>query len=168
MIVFLIGYMGVGKSTIGRNLANALNYKFIDTDQWIESRMCMSVNDIFEKEGEDLFRLKEEECINFLLGNDTIVVATGGGLPCHNDLMTLMNQLGITVYLEASPDYLTDSLVQSKEVRPLLSQLKGRCALINFIEKHLASRNPFYRQAQYVMNIEDYKSIEQLTHLIHE
>ena len=160
--------MGVGKSTIGRELANTLNYKFIDTDEWIESRMCMSVSEIFQKEGEGLFRSKEQECINFLFGKDTIVVATAGGLPCHNNLITLMNQLGITIYLEASPHYLTDVLEQSKDARPLLNQLKGRHELITFIEKHLATRITFYRQAQHIMNLENYKSIEQLTQLIHE
>ena len=97
MIIFLIGFMGSGKSTTGKQLAKCLGYGFVDTDKRIVERFGMSVNEIFDRLGESRFRESETGLLNELCAKDNLVVSTGGGLPCHADNMEIINRSGISV-----------------------------------------------------------------------
>jgi len=160
MLIFLVGYMGAGKSSVGELLANKMNYRLIDTDSWIENRCCKTVSDIFNDSGEDYFRSKEKECLEFLIDKDDIVVATGGGLPCSNDLMDLMNEMGEVVYLQASITTLKNRLFSNSHFRPLIEGFKSEDELERFIQLQLAVREPVYNLSKYVIEVDNLKTIE--------
>ena len=160
MLIFLVGYMGAGKSSQGSSLAKALNYQFVDTDVWIESRCCKTIPAIFEEFGESFFREKEKDCIEFLVDKDNYVIATGGGLPCHNDLMDLMNELGTTIFLEASVSSLSSRLVNEIENRPLLKETKSLTELNLQIKEHLQFRSFFYSQSEQKVLVDLKSSIQ--------
>lgn len=165
MLLFIVGYMGVGKSTIAMELASSIDFRFIDTDEWIESRLCMTVQEIFEKHGEVFFREKEKECIEFLLGQEDLVVATGGGLPCNNDLMNLMNEMGQTIYLKLAPSVLANRIWDEKNKRPLVATISSKNELVGFISSHLSIREEIYSQATYVIDVENYSQSDLCTHI---
>ena len=102
--IFIVGYMGSGKSTVGRKMADVLGWRFIDTDFFIENRFRKRVADIFRDEGEAVFRRRERVVIEELSGMEDAIIATGGGLPCHSDNITLINKANLTLYLEVSLD----------------------------------------------------------------
>ena len=108
--IFLVGYMGSGKSTIGRRLADRMEREFIDTDIFIERRFHESVANMFTSVGEEAFRRREAVVIEELSGFPNAVIATGGGLPCHHGNMELMNQCGVTVFLHISRERLSRSI----------------------------------------------------------
>lgn len=144
--IILVGFMGSGKTTFGKQLALKLNYKFIDTDKEIEDLVGMSVKDIFEKKGETYFRVLESQLIKQLKVKNT-VIATGGGMPCFYDNMDCLNKIGVTVYLRFTVEELFERLKQDKVSRPLL-QKKSKEELFNYIENLLAQRESFYLKAQ--------------------
>jgi shikimate kinase len=144
--IFLIGYMGAGKTTLGRILSRRLNFSFIDTDFYIEHRYRKKVGDIFNACGEQRFREMERRILCEVSEFERVVVSTGGGLPCFNDNMKLMNEKGTTVYLEASTDALAARLQASRTIRPVLQNRSGS-ELTAFIGEHLERRRPFYEQA---------------------
>ncbi|MEN9639308.1 MAG: shikimate kinase [Bacteroidota bacterium] len=150
MRVFLIGYMGSGKSTLGPELAKALRLHFHDLDKIIEAEAWMSIKDIFRKQGEDAFRLKEQAALQkFVAGHDDFVLATGGGTPCFFDNLELMNNSGTTVYLAVEALELFRRLQHQKAERPMISRL-GDAALWNRIREHLALRSSHYEQAHII------------------
>lgn len=148
MRVYLIGYMGSGKSTLGRRLSKHLNVQFIDMDHYIEERNCKTIPQIFEEEGEAEFRKKERKALEELSEFTDIVIATGGGAPCFFDNIELMNNSGKTIYLNINPEILANRLMKSKTERPLIKG-KSKEELINFIDTTLKKRNEFYSQAKY-------------------
>lgn len=150
MIFFLIGYMGCGKSSIGRPLARRLGMRFLDMDIEIEQRAGMSVSEFFAQAGEQAFREMEREVLRELPTQEAMVVATGGGTPCFFDNMELMNRLGVTLYFKLSAAHLTVRLEQGKSKRPLLRD-KNQQELECFIEQALLQREPFYNQAKVVV-----------------
>ncbi|HXC06502.1 MAG TPA: shikimate kinase [Bacteroidia bacterium] len=154
MKIFLIGYMGSGKSTLGKKLANQLGYAFIDQDKLIEDTLGKSIHEIFEEEGESYFRETEHSMLISLLEKDNVVISTGGGTPFHHNNMELMNQHGLTIYLKMSADTLLSRLRQSKDTRPLISG-KSEEDLYHFILTHLEDREPFYAEAQYKVKAKD-------------
>jgi shikimate kinase len=160
MLIFLVGYMGAGKSSVGQLLAQKIDYRFIDTDSWIENRCCKPIPELFEQYGEEYFRAKEKECIEFLVGKDKIVIATGGGLPCSNGLMDLMNELGEVVYLQASITNLTNRLFSDTQVRPLIEDVKSKLELASFIKKHLSERENVYNLSRYIIELNELKPFE--------
>lgn len=162
MIVFLIGYMASGKSVVGRQLAHSLGCRFVDTDEWIEARTCKTIPQIFSEDGEDFFREKEKECLEFLLDKDNMVIATGGGMPCFNDSISLMNELGETIYLSAQKQTLVNRLWTEKSNRPKISSCNTQEELTNVVSKHLSERGEFYKQSKYTMAVDD-KSVLQIT-----
>ncbi|MCB0429715.1 MAG: shikimate kinase [Flavobacteriales bacterium] len=164
MNIFLIGYMGCGKTTIGKKLARKLGWQFVDMDAWIEARTGMSIPDIFEKKGEEVFRSLEHEAVVELSVRNRLVVATGGGAPCFNNNMDLMNDDAITIYIKMTPEALVYRLQHAKEVRPLVKG-KSPDELLAYIKEHLASRKPFYEQAALVVTGENLEP-EQLLHAI--
>lgn len=148
MRIYLIGYMGCGKSTLGRRLAKHLGLQFIDMDHYIEERNCKSIPKIFAEDGEAEFRKKERHALEELSEFTDIVIATGGGAPCFFDNIDLMNKTGKTIYLNIHPNILADRLLKSKTERPLIKG-KSREELIEFIDETLLKRNEFYLQANY-------------------
>ena len=151
--IFLIGYMGAGKTTLGKALARLMNLSYIDTDQYIEKRYHKKISEIFAAQGEERFRDIERRIINEISEFENIIVSTGGGLPCFNDNMAVMNSFGTTVYLETSIKELAARLEVSKSVRPVLINRSGE-KLAEFIEENLDKRKVFYEQAKIRFNAE--------------
>jgi shikimate kinase len=148
MRIFLIGYMGSGKSTLGKRLAKHLNIQFVDMDHYIEERNCKTIPQIFEEEGENEFRKKEQKALKELSEFTDIVIATGGGAPCFFNNIDVMNQAGVTIYLNINPEILAERLISSKTERPLIKG-KSRKELISFIDESLEKRHEFYSKALY-------------------
>lgn len=144
--IFLIGYMGAGKTTLGKALARRMNLSFMDTDLFIEHRYHKKVREIFIAEGEAYFREVEHRMLQELAEFEDTVVSTGGGLPCFHENMMLMNRMGITVYLDVSVKELAARLEVSKNIRPVLQNRSGS-ELVDFIKENLAQRQSFYEQA---------------------
>ena len=153
MKLFLVGYMGSGKSEVGKCLSTLLNMRYVDTDQWIESRCCKLISEIFYDHGESFFREKEKECLEFLMSQDDVVVSTGGGLPCVNDVMDLMNEIGETVYLSVNTETLCKRLWDEKEGRPLLNNCQSRDELVDFVKHHLEKRAQYYDKAKHIIEV---------------
>ncbi len=149
--IFLIGFMGSGKTTVGSQLARFLGYEFVDMDQLIEETAGMTVPGIFSELGEEVFRKWEHKILLELCKRDKVVVATGGGAPCHGSMMPIMNEHGTSVYIKLSPEALKDRLTNSKTERPLI-QGKTDQELLNFIRKLLDTRERFYNQATYIVD----------------
>lgn len=148
MRIYLIGYMGSGKSHLGWRLANHLGVQFVDMDNYIEERNCKTIPQIFAEEGEPEFRNKERKALEELSEFTDIVIATGGGAPCFFDNVELMNNTGETIYLNIDPNILADRLMKSKTERPLIKG-KSREELVEFIDETLKKRDKFYTQAKY-------------------
>src|ERR1700744_3175065 len=149
MKIFLIGFMGSGKTTLGRKLADRMNYEFIDLDHVLEKQVELSIAEYFSFFGEDSFRKLEGQVLRKTPYPENAIVSTGGGLPCYFDNMGWMKAEGKTVYLKLSPKTLADRLESGKEERPLLQNKHGE-ALVAFIEKKLEEREPFYSQANII------------------
>ena len=148
MIIFLIGFMGAGKSSVGKRLASKLKVPFLDSDREIEDFLGMDIPQIFETKGEAFFRNEEKKWLQSLTSKSA-VIALGGGTPCQEGNMELINQLGISVYINMNVDLLTNRLLSSKGKRPLIEQFKDQPeALKNFIIQKLGEREPFYKQAK--------------------
>lgn len=148
MRIYLIGYMGCGKSTLGKRLSKHMGLQFIDMDHYIEKRNCKTVPQLFEEFGEDGFRQRERNALEELSEFTDVVIATGGGAPCFFDNIDLMNRTGKTIYLNIHPKILATRLLKSKTERPLIKG-KSREELIEFIDETLRKRNEFYKQAKY-------------------
>jgi shikimate kinase len=151
MKVYLIGFMGSGKTHIGKQIAQILDFLFIDTDTLIENTEGVSVAQLFVNKGEAEFRKIESERLQGLAKWDNIIVATGGGAPCFHDNMTYINNSGITVYLKTNPQLLLERLLPETDKRPLL---KGRSEveLLAFINSKIAEREAFYGQADIIIH----------------
>lgn len=150
MKIFLVGFMGCGKSTKAKQLANLLECPVIDIDAVIVEQQSMSIADYFAANGEAAFRELENEVLKSLDYPETCVVATGGGLPCFLDNMQWMNEHGITVYLEMTPPQLVSRL-HNREKRPLIKGMDDE-QLLTFIVGKLEERNPFYHQSKLSIN----------------
>lgn len=148
MIITLLGYMGCGKSTIGKELAQIMGYVFIDLDNYIETKEGKSITAIFNDKGEVYFRKKENEYLKEILDTkNKIVLSLGGGTPCYGNNMDLVNSKTYSVYLNLSVDKLTERLYAEKEHRPLISHLNTQNSLNEFIGIHLFERSPYYLKA---------------------
>lgn len=148
MRIFLIGYMGSGKSSIGKKLAAKLKMKFIDLDNLIEIQQKKTINKIFYSEGEEAFREYEKNALYSLKNEKNVVVATGGGTPCFYDNIHWMNKMGETIFFDIPVNYLIDRISASKKVRPLISGLTGD-KLINYVNNSLRKRLPFYEKSKH-------------------
>ena len=158
MNIFLIGFMGSGKSTIGKLLACELNSTFEDIDQTIEKQYNKTIGEIFATEGEEKFREIEHNIIRSGFVNDSgSVVSVGGGLPCFNENMALMNSKGITVYLKMSPEAIFTRITalpeKARATRPLIAN-KTDAELKQYITDTLNKRESFYNKAKLVISNE--------------
>jgi shikimate kinase len=145
-LIFLVGFMGCGKTTLGRKLASRLGYEFIDLDHVLEAQEGMTIGEYFGRFGEDKFRELESDVLKHTPYPASAIVSTGGGLPCFFDNMDWMNTHGKTIYIKLSPKTLADRLEKEKAHRPLLREKHGE-ALVEFITGKLAERDKFYGQA---------------------
>ena len=152
-IIFLVGYMGCGKSTKGKQLAHRLDCPVIDLDTEIVNQSGKTIAEFFNAFGEKGFRDYEREMLKNFNYPERCVVATGGGLPCFFDNMEWMNVHGTTIYLQMEPAQLVSRL-QNRQKRPLIKDLDD-AQLLDFIKEKLAERNPFYTQAKLIVNAFD-------------
>jgi shikimate kinase len=153
MIIFLLGFMGCGKSTKAKQLATKWDCPVIDLDAVIVANESKSIAEIFAAIGEEGFRKLENETLKNYDYPATCVVATGGGLPCFFDNMEWMNAHGKTVYLQMEPAQLVSRLGK-REKRPLIKDMDDE-QLVHFIENKLKERDVYYKQAQLVINAFD-------------
>lgn len=150
--VALIGYMGAGKTTVGRALAKALDVPFYDLDWYIESRMRLTVKQIFDQRGEDGFRKIEHNMLHEVAEFEDVVIGCGGGTPCFFDNMDYLNRQADTIYLKTPPEVLLQHLNMGHRVRPLLVGLKPEEKL-DFIRRQLHERETFYMQARHIVDV---------------
>lgn len=151
--IFLIGYMGAGKTTVGRKLAKELDLSFIDLDLYIEGRYHRSIRQLFAERGEEGFRDIERRLLHEVAAFENVLVSTGGGTPCFFDNMSFMNEAGTTIYLKVSVDELANRLEVCKQTRPVLQNRSGE-ELKSFVQESLDSRRPFYDQAKVIFDAE--------------
>lgn len=151
--IFLIGYMGAGKTTVGKDLSKRLGLSFIDLDCYIEGRYLRTVSQLFAEKGEDAFREIERKMLREVAMFEDVLISTGGGAPCFFDNMKFMNESGTTVYLQVSVEELAKRLEICKHTRPILQGHSGD-SLVAFIAENLEKRNPYYTQASIVFDAE--------------
>ncbi len=143
--------MGCGKSSIGKKLAKLLRLQFIDLDKYIANKFQKDISEIFETEGEKSFRDKETEVLKELCLKSDVVIATGGGTPCSADNMNIINNSGISIYLELNAAALFNRLTNSKAERPLIKNMDEE-QLLRFIDETLKDRESFYNSAHLKVN----------------
>lgn len=168
--IILVGYMGSGKTTVGRQLALALGLSFYDLDWYIEMRYHRTVAQIFAERGEEGFREIERNMLHEVAEFENIVLSCGGGTPCFFDNMEYLNTLGETVYLKADPEILAMHLRMGKVERPLI---KGKTdeELVQYIKDSLQAREPFYTQAKHTLDVsllDNYDKIKTSVKLLRE
>ena len=151
-MIYLISYMGAGKTTIAKLLANELHLSYYDTDQEIEKKQKRSVSEIFKKDGELHFRMLETELLKNI--SQKSIIACGGGLSIHNNNMGLINSKGISIYLKASNNCLFNRLKNERQTRPLIDN-KTDEELEYYIKNELQKRSPFYKLANHTILIDD-------------
>ena len=145
--IVLVGFPGSGKSTIGRRLSARLSFPFYDTDSYFEEKYHITISDFFTKYGEEFFRICEHQVLTELLSLPPCVIATGGGTPCFFDSMSLIQSSDLSVYIKLSSKSLSDRLLHSKKVRPLLLG-KSPEQLMAYIDEILPQRELYYSQAE--------------------
>ena len=154
MKIFLLGFMGAGKSYWGKQLAEHLSLPFYDLDDVIVEAEEMSISDIFATKGEDYFRARESFWLRELSDADNFLISCGGGVPCFQDNMDVMNERGVTIWLNPSLPLIVERLKRKKSKRPLIADLPDD-EIMGFVEKKLAERQPFYQQAQITIAEDD-------------
>ncbi len=150
--IILLGYMGAGKTTVGKALSKDLGMMFYDLDWYIESRMHMTVKEIFDEKGEEGFRKIESNMLHEVAEFEDVIISCGGGTPCFFDNMDYMNRQGETIYLKATPDVLYKHLKMGRTVRPLLLN-KTPDEVREFVGKQLAEREKYYNKAKHVLDV---------------
>lgn len=168
--IILIGFMGAGKTTVGRQLALNLGLQFYDLDWYIEMRYHTTVARIFAERGEEGFRELERNMLHEAAEFENIVLSCGGGTPCFFDNMDYMNSLADTVYLKAQPEVLAAHLRMGKVERPLI---KGKSdeELLQYIKDALTKREPFYSKAKHILDVsllDNHDKIQTSVHLLKE
>ena len=159
--IFLIGYMGAGKTTLGKAFAREMGLTFVDLDWYIEERFHKSIRQLFTERGEDGFRELEKRMLHEAAEFEDVVISTGGGTPCFLDNMEYMNTMGDTIFLDVDIKVLFRRLKVAKQQRPLLVQ-KTDEELMAFIAENLQKRLPFYTKAKHVFNGENLEDRHQI------
>lgn len=158
--IFLVGFMGSGKTSLGKKLAGALSLNFIDLDQYIEFETQQAINTIFKQQGEDYFRsLETKSLVKLLKNSEQIqhVIALGGGTVCFNQNLELVKKHGLVVYLELPLKVIIGRLKKDKENRPLVKDLKEE-DLIKTVSELFAQREKYYQAADYTLDAQTSKS----------
>ena len=150
--IILIGYMGAGKTTVGKALSKELGIIFYDLDWYIENRMRKTVSQIFAERGEEGFRKIEYNMLHEVAEFEDVIISCGGGTPCFFDNMDYLNQQGQVVYLKAEPEVLYKHLLMARVERPLLKD-KSKEELLAFIKEQIEKREPFYTKARYTLDV---------------
>ncbi len=164
MLIYLIGFMGSGKTTAGKKLARKLAYDFIDLDLLIESETKISISNFFEKFGEEKFRLIEQQALKNTFKLKNTVISTGGGAPCYFNNIDEINKNGISIYLKADILLIISRLQNGKDQRPLIKN-KDKEELKNYVSELLSKREIFYNRAKLVVDAKSL-NIEKLENLI--
>lgn len=159
--IFLLGYMGAGKTTLGKALAKELNLPFIDLDWHIEGRFHKTVQELFTEKGENGFRELEKQMLHEVAEFEDVIISVGGGTPCFFDNMEFMNERGKTVFLNVGVEVLFRRLRVASQSRPLLRG-KSDEELKNFIIQALEGRKEHYGKAKYILDAEELESYEQI------
>ncbi len=157
MKIVLLGYMGCGKSWIGKKLAQELKMPFVDLDARIEAEEGRTITSIFSEMGEIYFRKRENAILKKLVSaNGNMVLATGGGTPCYADSMTFLSMSPnvVTLYLKCTVQTLAKRLNAQKDHRPLIAHLKSEEAMEDYVRKHLFERSHYYNQAQFQLSVD--------------
>ena len=159
--LFLVGYMGCGKSTLGRKIARKLGLEFFDTDKMVEEREGACVADVFHYEGEEYFRQVEREVLDHLIQNNVLgIISTGGGLPTWSDNMAYMNEQGVTIYLRRPAEQIAKRMSPyGRQKRPRLRGLNDE-ELVAFMTKDMEQREAFYAQADLIVDCEKLSDAE--------
>lgn len=165
--IFLIGYMGAGKTTLGKAFARELHVPFIDLDWYIEERFHKSISELFAERGEASFRELERKMLHEVGEFEDVVISTGGGTPCFFDNVEYMNGHGQTVFLDVRPDVLFQRLRIATQKRPIL-QGKTDDELRAFIVEALGKRAPFYSQALYRFDAGHLESYSQIAESVQQ
>ena len=164
MRIYLLGFMGAGKTRLGKELAQLMDYSFIDLDQLIVEQEGRSISQIFETEGEIYFRTVEKESLHKTSLYKNTIISTGGGTPCFYDNINWINTHGTSIFLDVDHEILCDRLWRGRHKRPLIKKL-SRAELSPFIEEKMLARLAFYTQAHvhYKILVEDQKSAAELS-----
>ncbi len=150
--IIIIGYMGAGKTTVGKSLSKNLGIPFYDLDWYIESRMRKTVPQIFAERGEEGFRQIEYNMLHEVAEFEDVIISCGGGTPCFFDNMDYLNRMGETIYLKATPEVLYKHLKMGKVERPLLKN-KTPEEMQAFIKEQLEKREPYYTKAKHTLDV---------------
>ncbi len=159
--IFLTGYMGAGKTTLGRALAAEMGIPFIDLDHYIEKRHCKTIAQLFAEKGEEGFREIERRMLHEVGEFEDVIISTGGGTPCFFDNIEYMNSQGMTVYLDAPVERLFIRLSIARSKRPLIKE-KNDEELMAFIIEQLEKRAPHYSKAQYSFKADKLEDVTQV------
>ncbi|NCC98197.1 MAG: shikimate kinase [Bacteroidia bacterium] len=162
--IFLIGYMGAGKTTFGRQLAFNLGLSFIDTDVYIENKYHKTVSSLFAEKGESKFRILERKILEEISKFEDVVIATGGGMPCFYDNIDYMNNNGITIFLQVPDSELAKRLSLAKFNRPLLID-KNYDEIFSYVSSMLTKRLPFYQKAKYTVDASNNKVVDKMAQI---
>lgn len=149
--IYIVGFMGSGKTTLGKKLASLLGWTFTDMDKRIENNAGMTIPSIFSEMGESYFRKMESEVLRESSAIQGVVISTGGGAPCHSGNMDFMLSSGLTIYLKLTPDQLYSRLSGTGTERPLIKGLEKE-DLLSFIETKLSEREKFYDRATMIID----------------
>lgn len=161
MKIYLLGFMGCGKTHWGKELSHKLKVPFFDLDEQIEASEGKKIVGIFAEEGEEFFRQKEKEILHLITeSHESFIMACGGGTPCFFNNIDYMNSSGTTVWINCSVDCLHSRLVKEKEKRPLIRELTDE-QLKSYIIKKFADRKIFYQQSSVIIS-EDDVSLEKI------
>jgi len=163
--IFLIGYMGAGKTTIGKVLARQKSLDFVDLDLFIEGRYQKSVQQVFEEFGEEKFRKIESSVLKEVSDFENVVISTGGGTPCFFDNMEYMNRKGVTIYLRYSTEALVKRLNRVKEKRPLLRN-KDETELHEYIKSSLEKRQVFYNNSHIIFDMGEFNDYNEIDNYV--
>ncbi len=150
--IIIIGYMGTGKTTLGKELAKVTGLQFYDLDWYIESRMHKTVAQLFAEKGEEGFRKIERNMLHEVAEFEDVIISCGGGTPCFFDNIDYMNRQGDTVYLKAAPEVLYEHLKMGRVERPLLKD-KTADEMRAFIQAQLQKRSPYYEKAKHTLDV---------------
>ena len=149
--IFLLGFMGCGKTTFGKKLAKHIGWDYIDLDNYIEEKEGKSIPTIFKENGETYFRTLETKFLKELTSLHSCVISCGGGTPCFNDNMNEILEKGASVYMKLSAHILNERLKLEKSKRPLIAEMSNT-KMFEFIQKKLKERVKYYERAKFTFD----------------